>query len=300
MSQSTLDEFLSNTRTPKRRRSSPEAESNKISRADNSKMEGLGENILPSWLNEMKTMMKSMKDQMDRVATKEDLNKLDEKVEKALSAMSSMEEEIKELKEENRQLKQKLEDLDNRTRRNNLIFRGVPTSSDYEKNVKDICKNILELKDEINIVRAFPIGRGKSETEQNVVFVECASNKEVSLIMSKIRKTKDTGINIQQDFGFQTRERRKKLLSYRREIIQTLPDVRIRLNSDIMTVMCNGKSEKFKWSDGTGLLTTDGKNGLLALKQLTGHDFADVAKSSSNINNSMGPQSSSQGNHNNS
>uniref|UniRef100_T1HVY7 RRM domain-containing protein n=1 Tax=Rhodnius prolixus TaxID=13249 RepID=T1HVY7_RHOPR len=231
-------------------------------------------NLQTSWMNEMKLMLKSMSEQMSQLATKDDLIKIDEKINYAISGFEKVKEELVVIKAENKQLKEKLADLENKSRRNNLIFRGIPESTDYRKVVHELCGSLLGLTSEVNIVQAFPIGR--SRTGRRVVLVEFASYKDVLLIMSSMHKAKNTDILIQQDLSYVTRIRRNNLLFWRRRIMQIIPGARLRLRTDVLILTVNNRTVKFKWDDEDGLITEERGNGLALLAEITGVDFLNL------------------------
>uniref|UniRef100_T1IFC9 Uncharacterized protein n=1 Tax=Rhodnius prolixus TaxID=13249 RepID=T1IFC9_RHOPR len=289
MSQETLDKFFSpiTAKDSKRRRSSssPDLSDKKLLRMDKDSAEIEGGSFQPSFLNEIKVMMKSMNEQISKLATKEDIGKLEEKIERVLTDNEKMTVELAGLKEENKQLRDRVGALENRVRRNNLIFRGVPDSADYEQAVKDICRNVLGLQEEVSIVQAFPISKSSATSENKVVLAEFLAYKDVLKINAKLRNIKDTGLNIHQDFEPETRLRRAKLLALRREVKRTSPNLRIRLRTDMLLVTGNnGHVIKLKWGDEHGLRTTDGKDGMKALAELTGSDFSNFFKEGMEIN----------------
>lgn len=297
MSQDSIEKYFGpRAKESKRRRApnSPEMTS-KISRSDNlSEMEASSGSIQPAWLHDMMGMIKSLNEKMAKVATKDDLNNIDNKIEKALSGYNELKKDLKVLKQENREMREKIEELENRTRKNNLIFRGLSDHSDYEKVIRDVCRNVLNVTQDINILQAFKIGNLKDD--KKIVFVELASYRDIAAILSKLSNLKNTGIYINRDFGFLTRRRRTKLLLLRKEIKRSLPEMKIHLREDKLIVTnVNGRSVKLKWSEDSGLLTTDDMNGFAELKVITSCDFTYVFKSDDNIRTSVADERTIQG-----
>lgn len=288
MSKSSAD-LLANTplKENKRKRSvgSPESISNKFSCLEDMKPEAVSSNVQSSWIQEIKVMIANINEQMISVAKKDDINILNVKMDKIMVEHSNMKIEIAAIKEENKQLKEKIIDLENKSKRNNLIFRGIPESSHYESVIKEVCRDILGLQNEVDIIQAFPIAKNFSSNRGNVVLAEFASYKDVLMINSNLRKTQNTGIQIHQDFSIATRVKRGKLLLLRREIRRRLPELWIRLHTDTLLIRnAQGVTIKLKWNDEAGLVTTGGVDGFPALKETTGCDFSYLySKESNNI-----------------
>ncbi|XP_046358682.2 uncharacterized protein LOC124136730 [Haliotis rufescens] len=102
--------------------------------------------------------------------------------------------------------------LENVSRRNNLIFHGVPRGNeteswtDCELIVKNVLRDDLQLLDDVNIQRAHRITKGKA------IIVKLADDKDKHAILRASKALKDTGMFITEDFSPLVRQKRKKLL----------------------------------------------------------------------------------------
>ncbi|XP_054929047.2 uncharacterized protein [Dermacentor andersoni] len=109
-------------------------------------------------------------------------------------------------------------DLENRSRRLNLVFYGIDDGNhsetwiQSENLVKDICKTNLGI--ELNsIQRAHRVGR-YSVRFKRPVLVNFSSYKEKQDVLSNANKFKGSPYSVDQDYSSDTREIRKHLWEY--------------------------------------------------------------------------------------
>lgn len=129
--------------------------------------------------------------------------------------------DLENIKRENVVLKQKLIELEDRSRRNNIVISGVAengleTWEQTEKQVADLCAEKLEIKDLV-IERAHRIGKRNSEKPRMIV-CKLLSFKDKERIKSNGYKLKDTGIFVNDDYSEQTRKARFHLRSFARDM----------------------------------------------------------------------------------
>lgn len=109
-------------------------------------------------------------------------------------------------------------DLENRSRRQNLVFYGVDdtnnkeTWNESENLIKSICKDKLGV-DLKTVQRAHRVGR-YNENFKRPIIVNFASYKEKQDILSNAKKFKGSNYSVDQDYSPKTREIRKKLWEY--------------------------------------------------------------------------------------
>lgn len=113
-------------------------------------------------------------------------------------------------------LKEKMNDMENRNRRNNVRVVGLAEHekeswSDTEEKVKELIKTKLELDaDTMVIERAHRVG--KRETDRPRVIVARFLNwKDKEQVMKNAKKLKSSGIFINEDYSTETVRRRKEL-----------------------------------------------------------------------------------------
>ncbi|XP_075752613.1 uncharacterized protein LOC142818127 [Rhipicephalus microplus] len=114
-----------------------------------------------------------------------------------------------------RELSVKVEDLKNRSRRNNIIIYGVE-EGDNEQNadlqqriVKGIFKDILKVN-VTSVERMHRIGR-KTQNRERPVILKLYNFSEKMVVLRNCNKLKRTAISISEDFSARVRDLRKKL-----------------------------------------------------------------------------------------
>lgn len=143
-----------------------------------------------------------------------------------VASLKTLETEVKKMQattaaltEQFEQLATSHDDLENRSRRNNLIFYGVAegTSETWEASeakVAQVCDKLLGFKLEgSHVKRAHRLGRlhtGKCRP----IIVNFSSFKTKQGILSQAFKFKDSGMAVGEDFSDNVRHERRKLLEF--------------------------------------------------------------------------------------
>ncbi|XP_049269120.1 uncharacterized protein LOC119386531 [Rhipicephalus sanguineus] len=134
-------------------------------------------------------------------------------IEKMRADTSSMSRKIEELED-------CLDDAENRSRRNNLIFYGIsdPTDSetwnDSEKLIIDFCSNNLGIPvGPHDFERAHRLGR-HSLGRNRPIIMKFACYKTKDSILSNGRKLRNTNLSIGEDFSLSVRHARKHLIAF--------------------------------------------------------------------------------------
>ncbi|XP_049268018.1 uncharacterized protein LOC125756977 [Rhipicephalus sanguineus] len=134
-------------------------------------------------------------------------------IEKMPADTSSMSRKIEELED-------RLDDTENRSRRNNLIFYGIsdPTDSetwnDSEKLIIDFCSNNLGITvGPHDFERAHPLGR-HSLGRNRPIIVKFACYKTKDSILRNGRKLRNTNLSIGEDFSLSVRHEQKQLIAF--------------------------------------------------------------------------------------
>lgn len=136
------------------------------------------------------------------------LTRLEQKVESYQKEVTSMRAHIQVLES-------RIDELENHSRRTNLIVYGVPevekeTGEMLEHAVNnEIIENILELKP-VAIERIHRLGRPESNKTRPVIF-KLLDTRDKSSILKNGYKLKGTNFSIGEDFSKKIREVRKKL-----------------------------------------------------------------------------------------
>ncbi|XP_077484391.1 uncharacterized protein LOC144094321 [Amblyomma americanum] len=120
-------------------------------------------------------------------------------------------------------LESRVDDAENRSRSNNLLFYGLPdtsskeTSSESEELVTRLCSENLDITiDPKEIERAHRLGRHSSERCRPII-VKFTFHKTEESILKNARKLKDTDYSIGEDFSHSVRKARKHLLRFAKE-----------------------------------------------------------------------------------
>ena len=144
--------------------------------------------------------------------------KIDALNEKMQQQLDSVMKENKELKEKVQQLEDKMDDMEGRSRRNNLLFHGIPTPSgrtetwtDCEEAVKKVIKDKMGIDEDVEIERAHRLRGGRSP-QPIIAFFSRFKQKEK--VLWERRKLKDTGVAVSEDFTLRVREKRRQLLPF--------------------------------------------------------------------------------------
>lgn len=168
--------------------------------------------------------MKQILDQLTAIA--QDINDIKETrladIDRKLDAIANLEQklercghEIAATNEVIKRLEKRVDDLENRSRRSNLIVYGLTeregeTSKDFESAVNDnIIKGKLELEP-VAIERIHRIGQPGTEKTRLVILKLLDSSKKMPILRS-CKKLKGTNISIGEDFSQRIRDVRKKL-----------------------------------------------------------------------------------------
>ncbi|XP_037528633.1 uncharacterized protein LOC119405878 [Rhipicephalus sanguineus] len=114
----------------------------------------------------------------------------------------------------------RLDEAENHSRRNNLIFYGVPETNtkesfaQSEQLIIDICRNNLDVNvDPKEIDRAHRLGKF-SQNRRRPIIVKFTFHKTKSAILSCGRKFKGTDYSVGEDFSTAVRTARKHLLAF--------------------------------------------------------------------------------------
>lgn len=118
-----------------------------------------------------------------------------------------------------RKIESRCEDAENRLRRSNLLFFGIPdemseTWSTAENKVINLCSEKLGVNlQSTQIERSHRLGQFQTEKCRPII-VKLTYFKDKQLILENGKKFKDTDYAVREDFSLQTRLARKKLLEF--------------------------------------------------------------------------------------
>lgn len=128
-----------------------------------------------------------------------------------------LDDQLDRIKNDIEAIKDKVDDLENRSRRNNLCFDGVDESvsenwAQSEAKVKNVLKDNLDLnQDEIEIERAHRVGP-KREGKTRSIVAKFLNYKDREKVFKSKRQLKGSGIFIREDLSERVLNKRKALL----------------------------------------------------------------------------------------
>lgn len=264
MTENTLHSYFTPKRPQKRHRSysspgspSPRMEEEKVGNLTHRQlMEGLS-GLLDSKLAVL--------------ATKEDLSAIAGEVATLKEQNQALTEEISFLRREQRSMKAKLLDLEGRSRRNNLVFRGIKWDAgtkDFRHIVRKFCAEMFGSDDRLYVNRAHPLGRGSSAA----IIAHFPDDGDIEYIMSRCKKLKGTGFFVHRDYTSEVREKRRCLAALRSEVERVSGKRRMPLYFDHLTI----EGSRFTWMDGK--LRYGPMDGAKQLQEITRHDFSEFLK----------------------
>lgn len=205
-----------------------------------------------------------------RLATKDDLLAISNQVAVLNEENQALKEEISALRQEQRGMKAKLLDLEGRSRRNNLVFRGLKWDSqtrDFKQIVRKFCTEMFGTDDRLYVNRAHPLGRGNS-----VIIAHFPDDADVEYVMARCKKLKGTGFAVHRDYTNEVREKRRCLTALRAEVERVSGKRRMPIYFDHLTI----EGSRFTWFDGK--LRAGPLDGAKQLQEITKHDFTDFLK----------------------
>ncbi|KAF6203403.1 hypothetical protein GE061_003822 [Apolygus lucorum] len=193
--------------------------------------------------------------------------------------------EVQSLKQENIKLREELNTLQtnciknadtiefllNKSKENNLIFRGIPSETDAEpsKIVTKLLVEVLKINEHIKINKAFYIGPA---LRTRMILVVLASSSDKWIIFKNAKNLKGTKITVSQDFTVATREKRGKLFTVMNELKRRMGDG---VHSFVRNNMLMVNKGRFYWHAEKGLITSNHLDGISELRSLTGEDLSE-------------------------
>ena len=125
-------------------------------------------------------------------------------------------------------LESHVDDLEGRSRRNNILVHGLDreegeTQEDIELTLKELFTDKLELAEDIGMDRVHRLGNKKNSP----IIARCTFYKDKVSIMKAKSKLKGTDVFVGDDFSKGVREKRKKLSRFLKDIRQEDKDAKL-------------------------------------------------------------------------
>lgn len=263
MSESKINLFFTPSRLSKRRRSHSSPDLDAVSKMEDERVGDLTHGQLMTALGSL------LDNKLSNLATKDDLIDLSNRVKELTEENTRLQGEIGLLKREQGVIKAKLIDLEGRSRRNNLIFRGIKwdrQTNDFRQVVRKFCVEQLGSGDRLYVNRAHPLGKG------NAIIAHIPEDADIECIMSRVKTLKGSGFAVHRDFPSEVREKRACLASVRSEVERLAGSRRMPLFFDHLTV----EGTRFTWEGGK--LCAGQQDGVQELRNLIKHDLTDFVR----------------------
>lgn len=203
------------------------------------------------------------------LATKADLNKLQGSIEELRKENLALKREIETLKRREEETTNQLDELINRSRRNNIIFRGVKiVNKEYETGIKDFCVNVMKCNAELFVNRAHPL-RAYSKDATPPIIAHIPRDRDIHDIFKHVKNLKDTGVVIHRDFSKIVRQKRFQLMKIKRKVDEVSSNAaKTKLVYDHLYV----DNLRYDWHSEHGLIHGD-RSGIRMLSDVFQYDF---------------------------
>ena len=172
-------------------------------------------------LNSLGTDMCSMKTDMSGMAEKvntmsSDFTHIKNQFDESQNRINDLETEVTRLHQQNNDLLRRVDDLEDRSRRNNVVFHGIEKTENEncEQVVKNLCSENLGIGHDIIFDRVHRIGNDESKS----IIARCAFYKDREMILKNKKKLIGSDIFVGEDFSKSTRNIRKKLNEFRKQL----------------------------------------------------------------------------------
>jgi regulator of replication initiation timing len=258
----TIDSFFTPTSKPTKRQrfgSTPE----EVTSHDDMEPELTGH--LPTREQLITDLGKLLDEKLSNLVTKQDISILMSQVQELKQENEALKIEVRNCKLREEKIMERLVDLESRSRRNNLIFRGlnVPDQTrDYRQVIAKFCDETFSMDRNVWVNRAHPLDKAK-----NAIIAHFPEDTHIDFIMSKVRTLRGTGVSVHRDFPREVREKRAKLTAVRSEVERVAGRRRMPIVYDHMYI----DGTRFTWeSDG---LKAGEVAGAVKLRQLFHHNF---------------------------
>ncbi|XP_070543694.1 uncharacterized protein [Ptychodera flava] len=169
------------------------------------------------------------------------------------SAVDDMRKSINEIKKEK-------DDLENRSRRNNLVFFGITQDrtnenwEDSEDKITQVIRNQLGIADNVEFERVHRMTTAPPVRDCKPIVARFRSFKDREKVLRNAFKLKNTNISVSEDFSRRVRRIRSKLWGHRRALLETNKDLKAHLQYDKLVVKGTNCKRVFSFNEETALI----------------------------------------------
>jgi hypothetical protein len=211
-------------------------------------------------------MSKLLDQKLVNLVTKQDLTVLSSEVTNLSEECKHLKEDISVLRADQQRLVARINDLESRSRRNNLVFRGLKWSgrTDFRVLLRQFCADRFGTTDSLWINRAHPLG-----VDGKAIIAHLPDDTDIDYIMSRAKDLSGTGFAVHRDYSRDVREKRAHLMAVRAEIERVCGRRKMPIVHDHLIV----ENTRFTWEEKQ--LMAGRQNGADKLHQVLGRDFTD-------------------------
>lgn len=203
------------------------------------------------------------------LSTKEDIQRIRDDFNKLGKENVQLKKEIDSLKLVNYKNESLIEELEIKSRNNNLIFKGIKfNSNDFSELAVTFCTEVLKIELAKDNIYAHPLGPVTAPGTPLLVSFVRLQDKFAVLNASKVLR--NTGFAVHQDLPMVTRKKRAKISLLRRECLRLNPQLKINMKNNCFFV----QGQKFSWCHYLGVRFLE-EDGISKLNELVGTDVTE-------------------------
>ncbi|XP_039284150.1 uncharacterized protein LOC120351331 [Nilaparvata lugens] len=218
------------------------------------------------------TIEKLLDRKLKELATKEDVSGITKTLNTLTLENDLLKKDVQRLKAENIRVLNRLDRYEDRSRRNNLIFRGMKFNSneDCREKVKDFCENVLKCDKQVHVNRAHILGKKRDNAP---IIAHIPQDHDINSIMDKTKNLKGTGFVVHKDYSRATRVQRNRLYLLKKEIMKSDSVRSSTLKGDQLVI----DGQYFTWREEEGL-RCGGECGVEKLNNILKIDCSEMVK----------------------
>jgi hypothetical protein len=253
----------------KRVRSAPASpeETHSAKRIDKKKMATI-EEITATMITLFDTKLKTVASKDDMTEIKTELSALRTEIGLVKAENATLKNTLDEMKKREKSMIEAITKLEKNSRQNNLVFKGIKTSTSLtpEENVKNICKDMLKLQQEIKFKRVFRLD--KRLDDKMIVLVECDSGNDVGSILRNAKLLKGSEISIQKDYPKELREKCSIIRKLAKNISEKNQSINVKIRDERIYI----EKECFTLNNENKLINSNGELENGSINQLVGSE----------------------------
>lgn len=217
-----------------------------------------------------KSFLDQINVKLENLASKEDIKMLSNSLDALTVENKLLKSKVDQLEQSNLELKRRIVDFEDRSRRNNVIFKGLQYSAkdNLRDVIKNFCLNYFGNRENLWINRVHPLGPRQDNAP---VIAHIPHDEDIQFIMKNAHKLRGTKYFVQRDFSVETRNKRAVLFAIRKEVKNLKPEERISVIYDRLFI----RNTRFHWDEVLGLRCGH-QDGVEKLMQMLGIDALGV------------------------